>query len=131
MTMARTQTLVQLSDDLLAQLDRYRARDGRSRSEVIRTAIEHYLGADREAAIDRQIVDAYTRRPRMTHGRGRRPSHDCCEPGEPRRGLVGRAPRSRPAASVHPDPPAAIAVLTSVLVAPATRTVRGSPRRWR
>ncbi len=63
MVMARTQTLVQLSDDQLAQLDRYRARDGRSRSEVIRTAIEHYLGADREAAIDRQIVDAYVPRP--------------------------------------------------------------------
>jgi Arc/MetJ-type ribon-helix-helix transcriptional regulator len=63
MVMARTQTLVQLSDELLARLDSYRARDGRSRSEVIRTAIEHYLGADREVLIDRQIVDAYSRRP--------------------------------------------------------------------
>jgi metal-responsive CopG/Arc/MetJ family transcriptional regulator len=61
--MARTQTLVQLSDDLLARLDSYRAREGRSRSEVVREAIERYLATDREAEIDRLIVDAYTRLP--------------------------------------------------------------------
>ena len=63
MAMARTQTLVQLSDELLERLDNYRAREGRSRSEVVREAIEHYLAADREAEIDRQIVEAYTRQP--------------------------------------------------------------------
>jgi metal-responsive CopG/Arc/MetJ family transcriptional regulator len=63
MVMARTQTLVQLSDDLLERLDRYRTREGRSRSAVIRDAVERYLAEDREAAIDRLIVDAYTRRP--------------------------------------------------------------------
>jgi metal-responsive CopG/Arc/MetJ family transcriptional regulator len=63
MTMARTQTLVQLSDELLQQLDSYRAREGRSRSEVVREAIERYLAADREAEIDRLIVEAYTRQP--------------------------------------------------------------------
>jgi metal-responsive CopG/Arc/MetJ family transcriptional regulator len=63
MVMARTQTLVQLSDDLLARLDSYRARDGRSRSEVIREAVERYLAADREAEMDRLIVDAYMRQP--------------------------------------------------------------------
>jgi metal-responsive CopG/Arc/MetJ family transcriptional regulator len=63
MVMARTQTLVQLSDDLLERLDRYRTREGRSRSDVIREAVERYLAEDREAAIDRLIVDAYTRRP--------------------------------------------------------------------
>lgn len=62
-SMARTQTLVQLTDDLLARLDSYRAREGRSRSEVVREAIEHYLAGDREAEIDRLIVEAYTRRP--------------------------------------------------------------------
>jgi metal-responsive CopG/Arc/MetJ family transcriptional regulator len=61
--MARRQTLVQLSDDLLARLDRSRARAGRSRSEVIREAVERYLAEDREAEIDRLIVDAYTRQP--------------------------------------------------------------------
>jgi metal-responsive CopG/Arc/MetJ family transcriptional regulator len=63
MVMARTQTLVQLSDELLERLDSYRAREGRSRSEVVREAIERYLAADREAEIDELLVDAYTRRP--------------------------------------------------------------------
>jgi metal-responsive CopG/Arc/MetJ family transcriptional regulator len=63
MLMARTQTLVQLSEDLLARLDSYRAREGRSRSEVIRTAVERYLAEDREVAIDRRIVEAYSRQP--------------------------------------------------------------------
>ena len=63
MVMARTQTLVQLSDELLERLDSYRAREGRSRSEVVREAIERYLDADRQAELDRLIVDAYTRRP--------------------------------------------------------------------
>jgi metal-responsive CopG/Arc/MetJ family transcriptional regulator len=63
MPMARTQTLVQLSDELLERLDAYRAREGRSRSEVVREAIELYLAADREAEIDRLVVEAYTRRP--------------------------------------------------------------------
>jgi metal-responsive CopG/Arc/MetJ family transcriptional regulator len=63
MVMARTQTLVQLSDELLERLDAYRAREGRSRSEVVREAIERYLQADREAEIDRLLVDGYTRQP--------------------------------------------------------------------
>jgi len=63
MAMARTQTLVQLSDELLERLDSYRAREGRSRSEVVREAIERYLAADREAEIDRLIVLAYKRQP--------------------------------------------------------------------
>ena len=63
MVMARTQTLVQLTDELLDRLDRYRRRAGRSRSDVVREAIERYLAADRDAEIDRQIVDAYCRQP--------------------------------------------------------------------
>ena len=63
--MARTQTLIQLSDELLARLDSYRARDGRSRSDVVREAIDQYLESDREAEIDRLIVEAYTREPQQ------------------------------------------------------------------
>jgi metal-responsive CopG/Arc/MetJ family transcriptional regulator len=63
MLMARTQTLVQLTDDLLEALDAYRAREGRSRSDVVREAIEQYLASDREAEIDRLLVEAYTRQP--------------------------------------------------------------------
>jgi metal-responsive CopG/Arc/MetJ family transcriptional regulator len=63
MVMARTQTLVQFSDELLQRLDAYRARAGRSRSDVIREAVERFLAADREAEIDRLIVEGYTRQP--------------------------------------------------------------------
>ena len=63
MVMARTQTLVQLNDELLERLDSYRRRAGLSRSQVVRDAVERYLAADREAEIDRLIVDAYTRQP--------------------------------------------------------------------
>ena len=63
MVMARTQTLVQFSDELLARLDGYRTREGRSRSDVIREAVERYLADDHEAQLDRQIVEAYTRQP--------------------------------------------------------------------
>ena len=61
--MARTQTLVQLSDELLAQLDTRAAREGRNRSDLIREALSDYLAADRQAEIDRLIVEAYTRQP--------------------------------------------------------------------
>lgn len=61
--MARAQTLVQLSDELLAQLDARVAREGRSRSELIREALAGFLAADLEAEIDRQIVASFTDRP--------------------------------------------------------------------
>ena len=63
MAIARQQTLVQLTDRLLAALDERAARDGVSRSRLIREAVEAYLAADRSAAIDRAIVDGYTRIP--------------------------------------------------------------------
>ena len=64
MLMARTQTLVQLTPELIEALDDYAARTGaNSRSEVIRSAIERMLAEDREAQIDRAIVDGYTRHP--------------------------------------------------------------------
>ena len=54
---------MQLTDELLAALDALAAREGRSRSELIREAITGYLDGDREAELDRQIVDGYTRQP--------------------------------------------------------------------
>ena len=63
MPMARTQTLVQFSDELLERLDRYRTREGRSRSDAVREAVERSLAADREAEIDRLLVEGYTREP--------------------------------------------------------------------
>lgn len=61
--MARRQTLVQLSDDLVERLDRFHERHERSRSDVVREAVERYLAEDREAEIDRLVVEAYRRRP--------------------------------------------------------------------
>ena len=61
--MARTQTLVQLSDDLLARLDTRAEREGRSRSALLREAAERYLADDTAAETDRLIVDGYRRFP--------------------------------------------------------------------
>jgi predicted DNA-binding protein len=60
---ARTQTMVQLNRDLLELLDRRAAREGVSRSQLIREAVEAFLASDRDAALDRQIIDGYTRMP--------------------------------------------------------------------
>jgi predicted transcriptional regulator len=63
MPMARRQTLVQLNDELLALLDERASRTGRSRSEIIRAAVERELAADRDAATDVAIVAGYERIP--------------------------------------------------------------------
>lgn len=61
--MARTPALVQLNDDLIARLDARAAAARRSRSDLIREAIERYLTDDPSAMIDAAIVDSYTRIP--------------------------------------------------------------------
>lgn len=61
--MSRRQTLVQLSAELVAELDARAGRDNVSRSHVIRAAVEEYLASDRERALDAAIVDGYTRFP--------------------------------------------------------------------
>ncbi len=61
--MSRRQTLVQLSDELLALLDERAARTGRSRSDLIRAAVERDLAADRDAAVDAAIVEGYRQLP--------------------------------------------------------------------
>ncbi len=67
MIVTRRQTLVQLSDALVAALDERAARRGVSRSELIRTAIEAYIATDQDAAIDAAIIDGYTRIPPPEH----------------------------------------------------------------
>lgn len=59
----RTQTLVQLNDELLRRLDERAAREGRSRSALIREAIEAHLYDEEKARIDREIVEGYERIP--------------------------------------------------------------------
>lgn len=57
--MARTQTLVQLNETLLAALDQRAARRGISRSQLIREAVEAHLAGDHEAEISRRIIEGY------------------------------------------------------------------------
>lgn len=61
--MSRTQTLVQLTQELLRRLDERAAREGRSRSALIRDAIEAYLHDEARARIDREINEGYERIP--------------------------------------------------------------------
>jgi metal-responsive CopG/Arc/MetJ family transcriptional regulator len=48
---------------LVARLDERAGRLRRTRSSLIREALESYLHDDVEAELDRQIVDGYTRVP--------------------------------------------------------------------
>jgi metal-responsive CopG/Arc/MetJ family transcriptional regulator len=63
MAIARTQTIVQLNEGLLARLDERAARESRSRSALIRAAIERYLEDELAAEADRRIVEGYSRVP--------------------------------------------------------------------
>jgi metal-responsive CopG/Arc/MetJ family transcriptional regulator len=63
MPVSRTQTLVQLTEKLLRRLDERAAREGRSRSALIRDAIEAYLYDEDKARIDREIIEGYERIP--------------------------------------------------------------------
>lgn len=63
MVMARTQTLVQLNTELLAALDQRAAKQGLSRSQLIRAAVEAFVRDDLEAEISRRIVEGYKRDP--------------------------------------------------------------------
>ncbi len=57
--MARTQTLVQLTDELVAALDQRAVTTGRSRSDLIREALQSYLADAAADEIDRRIVAGY------------------------------------------------------------------------
>lgn len=59
----KTQTLVQLTSDLLAALDQRSTATGRSRSDIIREAIKQYFENDLENKIDQRIVAGYRKRP--------------------------------------------------------------------
>jgi predicted transcriptional regulator len=63
MAVARRQTLIQLDDARLAALDERAAASGRSRSDLVREAIDLLLATDSAAAIDAAIVEGYARVP--------------------------------------------------------------------
>ena len=59
--MTRRQTLVQLTDELLSALDQHAATTGRSRSDLIREAIDRYLADSAADQVDRRIAEGYRR----------------------------------------------------------------------
>jgi len=61
--MARTQTMVQLTDELLTKLDTEAAERGMSRSAVIREAIETHIVEREHDAIGEAIAEGYRRIP--------------------------------------------------------------------
>lgn len=61
--MARIQTIVQLTSEMVEALDREARRAGVSRSALIREAVEGYLAASSEEEITVQLVAAYTKVP--------------------------------------------------------------------
>ena len=94
MAMARRQTLIQLDDARLAALDERAAASGRSRSDLVREAIDLLLGTGDAAAIDAAIIEGYARAPA--------PEKDL---GNPKRDLVGRASGCGPASVPRPYTP--------------------------
>jgi metal-responsive CopG/Arc/MetJ family transcriptional regulator len=60
---SRTQTLVQLTTDLLRRLDERAAREGKSRSSLIRDAIENHLHDGERERVTREIIEGYERIP--------------------------------------------------------------------
>ncbi len=61
--MARTQTMVQLSEDLVGALDRAAVARNSSRSALIRDLLWEALSHDREREIGEQIAEGYRRIP--------------------------------------------------------------------
>lgn len=57
---------MQLTDQLLAALDQQAAATGRSRSDLIREAIENYLSELTADEVDRRITEGYRRRPQTS-----------------------------------------------------------------
>jgi Arc/MetJ-type ribon-helix-helix transcriptional regulator len=60
---ARRQTLIQLDDARISALDERAAATGRSRSDLIREAVDLLLATDDSAAVDAAIVAGYQRHP--------------------------------------------------------------------
>lgn len=65
---ARVETIVQLSDELVALLDERAAGRRISRSQLIRELLEQSLGADRRDAATRRLIEGYQRQPQSEGG---------------------------------------------------------------
>ena len=63
MVMARRQVLVQLSDELVRELDLRARNRAVSRSQLIREAVEQFVADELEAERERLYIESYTRFP--------------------------------------------------------------------
>ncbi len=90
----RAQTLVQLTDELVDQLDRRAAREGVSRSALIREILTGALDDPSYDRISAQIVEGYRRVPQVDE-------HD--EWGDFSRWVEGNAARNRAALNEEED----------------------------
>jgi predicted transcriptional regulator len=63
MAVARRQTLIQLDDARVAALDERASATGRSRSDLVREAVDLLLGSGEAAAIDAAILAGYAEHP--------------------------------------------------------------------
>lgn len=63
MVMARREVLVQLDDQLVAELDALAERLGTNRSELLRRGAQAVITAEDLAAADRELVRAYQQQP--------------------------------------------------------------------
>jgi hypothetical protein len=63
MVVARRQTLVQLTDDLVDVLDAIAAKQGKTRSALIRSVLEDFVKEEDEAEKDRRMIEGYTKYP--------------------------------------------------------------------
>ena len=61
--MARKPVLLQLSEELLERIDQLTAAQGRSRSAVVREAVERYITEESQALKDQQMAEGYRRIP--------------------------------------------------------------------
>lgn len=61
--MSRPHAQVELTDDLLRRVDERAAREGESRSALLRKAIEIYLGDEKRQRITQEIIEGYKRIP--------------------------------------------------------------------
>lgn len=67
--MARKQVLVQLDDDLVAELDRAAKRSKVSRSELVRGALKAWLTAKETARLEWRHAEGYRRMPETAEER--------------------------------------------------------------
>jgi hypothetical protein len=63
MVMPRRETLVQLTDELVEELDKAAARQGVKRSQLIRSVLESFVLGEDIKAKDRRLIEGYTRIP--------------------------------------------------------------------